>query len=133
MNAIVAEERLLTESDYARLSRLGPGPLTSLLAQALDACDLVAADAVPGDLVTMHSEVEVRDAATDRLQRLRLCYPGEADAALGHVSVLSPIGAALLGRRAGALARWVPPAGGERSARIERVAFQPEAGAPRAA
>jgi len=70
---------------------------------------------------------------TDSAQRLSteldftLCYPKDADAGLGFISVLSPVGSALLGRRVGDAARWQLPQGGARSARVAAILFQPEA------
>jgi regulator of nucleoside diphosphate kinase len=55
-----------------------------------------------------------------------LCYPADADASAGFVSVLSPVGWSLLGQRVGATVRWPIPSGGELSAKILGILFQPE-------
>ena len=136
MNTLVLQhqERTLTELDHARLQRLLPrggtaqreaGP--AALAEAMDLADVIGANALPPDIVTMHSRVELADPASGRRQVLTLSYPAEADPAAGCVSVLSPVGAALLGLRVGARAQWRTPDGEDMQADIVAVHFQPEA------
>lgn len=127
-------ERTLTELDHARLRRLLPRTRAALrepglagLQSALDNAELIRAQAVPPDVVTMHSRVELAVPGTGRRQVLTLCYPADANPAAGCVSVLSPAGAALLGLRVGALARWRAPGGEELQAELVAVLFQPEA------
>ncbi|MCC6249167.1 MAG: GreA/GreB family elongation factor [Rubrivivax sp.] len=129
MKDIELHERALTGADLACLRGLAAAgtPLPPELAEALDAHDLVPPGAPPADLVTLWSEVDLHDPATARRQRVKLCEPAASNPALGFISVLSPLGAALLGLRAGMVARWALPLGGEREALIERVTFQPVA------
>lgn len=135
--AIPHDERLLTETDHRRLAQLvhapGRGPAAArgnaLIDAVLDAADLVAPQAVPPDLVTMNSQVELADLASGRRYRLTLSYPAEAEPALGRVSVLSPVGASLIGLRVGAIARWSTPGGEPGAAAVAALLFQPEAGA----
>ena len=131
---VLSLERTLTELDHVRLlnlaRRLGgadSAPASCAAIQdVLDACAIVPSRQAPPDLVTMHSQVVLRDVDSGVRSTLTLCYPATADAATGRVSVLSPIGTALLGMRAGAVARWPTPAGEERAAEIEAIVFQPE-------
>ncbi|MBL8289044.1 MAG: GreA/GreB family elongation factor [Rubrivivax sp.] len=126
MKDFVFHERLFTGADLARLRTLAAADgLPPELAEALETHERVPPGPVPGDLVTLWSEAELRDPATGRRQRIKLCEPVASNPALGFVSVLSPLGAALLGLRAGMVARWPLPLGGEREAVIERVTFQP--------
>lgn len=81
---------------------------------------------VPPDVVTMNSEVVYEDLATGVRRTVRLVYPGEASAADGRISVLAPIGSALLGLRAGQEIDWRLPTG-TRRLRVVEVRFQPEA------
>ena len=127
-------ERTLTELDHARLARLTRNLAGAtrpsdgdLLEEALDTATLVESTTIPGDVVTMHSTVVLRDLETSRRYRLTLCYPDEAEPAAGRVSVLAPIGASLLGLRVGADAKWTLPGGGRAAARLEAILFQPEA------
>lgn len=127
-------ERTLTELDHARLKRLlaraggtAREPGAAALLAAIDNAELVHGRAMPSDVVTMHSRVELAEPGSGRRQVLTLCYPADADPAAGCVSVLSPAGAALLGLRVGALARWCTPRGEEVQARVAALPFQPEA------
>ncbi|MDX3906308.1 MAG: nucleoside diphosphate kinase regulator [Pigmentiphaga sp.] len=123
----------VSELDYVRLtSLLGqldrepvPGSAPAVLAEALDQADQLEPQDMPADIVTMHSRVELEDEAGTRL--ITLCYPKEADAAKGMVSVLSPMGAALLGTRVPGTIGWTPPDGEPRRARVIRIDYQPEA------
>lgn len=120
-------ERLLTELDFVRLTRLNGGQLPLELADDLDAAELLPSREIPPNVITMYSQVDivVGDAGTP--QRLTLCYPRDAQASQGVISVLSPIGAALLGLQVGDEAHWQMPSGEQRTARVVAIAFQPEA------
>lgn len=120
-------ERIVTELDHARILRLArQGGQTSALVDAVEAADLVTPRAVPADVVTMNTRLSA--AAGDGSEhQITLCYPQQADAGAGRLSVLSPAGTALLGRRVGAWARWSVPGGTEGALRITGIAFQPEA------
>ena len=83
---------------------------------------------VPPTVVTMDTQVLLQDVAGDApAYRLTLCYPDDARPASGLVSVLSPVGRAVLGLRVGEVARWHGPCGRCGAARILAVLFQPEA------
>ena len=123
----LSHERLLTELDFARLNHLRGAHMPAELALALDSLDLVPSREVPPDVVTMYSQVIVEDLASGKRQRLTLCYPADAEPHLGFISVLSPVGASLLGQRVGATARWRTPNGDECAAEIAALLFQPEA------
>ena len=97
------------------------------LTDVLDNCAVVPPREVPPDVVTMYSQVLLQDTASTLRSTLTLCYPQDADPGAGLVSVLSPVGANLLGLRVGTVARWPTPAGEEREAEILALLFQPEA------
>ena len=124
--------RTLTELDYVRISKLlgrqadASGKLPSLSA-VLDMADLVPSRDIAPDVVTMYSRVLVGGADASQVRELTLCYPSDANVDTGHVSVLSPIGAALLGLSAGGTARWTTPHGQTDSLQVLAVQFQPEA------
>lgn len=120
-------ERLLTDLDHVRLSKLMGRQSPPALEELLEATDVVSPRDVPPDVVTMYTQLEVADAATGRRQKLTLCYPADAEPATGFVSVLSPVGLGLIGTRVGTLARWRMPGGEEAAARVEQILFQPEA------
>jgi regulator of nucleoside diphosphate kinase len=133
METIPLVERTLTRTDYVRLTRLlvehGPGLGSAEAMQELLECsDLLASPEVPPTVVTMYTQVLLQDPERDAPPyKLAVCYPGDAQPSAGFVSVLSPVGMALLGLRVGETARWQTPTGGSGAARILSVLFQPEA------
>ena len=128
-------ERTLTELDHVRLLNLvrrnargGESPASrATIEDLLDTCATVPSREVPADVVTLNSQVLLQDLHGGQRSTLTLCYPADADPAVGAVSVLSPVGSALLGLQAGDVARWVTPGGDERAGQIVAVLFQPEA------
>jgi len=126
----------LTTQDHQRLSRLvaGYGRLapaaasgTETLAELLDAGRIVPPQDIPGDIVTMNSQVLYQDLETGELREARVVYPEDANPATGHISVLSPVGAALLGLAAGDETVLPLPHGRSACIRIGKVIWQPEA------
>ncbi len=97
------------------------------LHETLDGARRVSSAEIEADVVTMNSEVAIEETSGTR-RTIKLAYPAEADPAQGRVSVLSPLGNALLGARAGWMVKFATPLG-ERSVRIAEVRFQPEAAA----
>jgi regulator of nucleoside diphosphate kinase len=116
----------MTAQDRDQLRRLADAaldkfPAAEFLAQEVERADVLAKDAPPNGLVTMGAEVEFRDDATGETRRVTLVYPHEADLAAGRMSVLSPVGAALIGLSAGQTIAWQLPNGGHKSLTILRV------------
>lgn len=125
--ASIHGERLLTELDHLRLTKLLETQPNARLEALLDAAELVDSRAVPPHIVTMYSQVEIIGAQTGQRHKLTLCYPRDAEPNLGFISVLSPVGTGLLGLPIGALARWQTPSCDEAAAEIATILFQPEA------
>jgi regulator of nucleoside diphosphate kinase len=107
----------LTALDYERLSRLVQSALKTMpdvaayLGDELDRAQVLKQGRHPIDVVCMGCEVQYRDDTTGKVQTVTLVYPGEADIAPGKVSVLTPIGAALIGLGVGASINWETRAG----------------------
>jgi regulator of nucleoside diphosphate kinase len=102
----------------------------ALLLDELDRAATVARHELPGDVVTMRSEVAFVDRASGERHAVRLVYPGEADMARQQVSILTPIGAALIGMRVGSAIDWPNRQGERRRLEIVEVVQPPaEAGA----
>jgi regulator of nucleoside diphosphate kinase len=119
-------ERLRRLVDTARLRhRLKERHLTAL-AEDLEEAEVVEPERVPPDVVTMRSRISVRDMVNGELSTYTLSYPVEADLDAGRLSVLAPIGTALLGYREGDVVEWPVP-GGLRVLKIEKLLHQPEA------
>lgn len=131
---VVAFERTLTELDHVRLLNLlrrdargdRSVPNSGAIEDVLDNSALVPSREVEPDVVTMYSQILLQDTQTGQRNTLTLCYPADAEPAVGFVSVLSPVGSALLGLRVGSIARWSTPAGDEKAAEILAILFQPE-------
>lgn len=83
---------------------------------------------VPAEAVTLNSRVRVRDLDTGMVGEYALVLPVHADISEGKVSVLAPVGVALLGQQQGDEVEWNVPAGRKRFV-IEAVLYQPEASA----
>jgi regulator of nucleoside diphosphate kinase len=129
----------IADDDRARLTALIHRVLDSgqeatplaALAGELRRAHVVPRSEIPGDVVTMHSAVRVRDLETGEEETYTLVYPHEADIEAGRLSVLAPVGTALLGYRVGDVVEWPVPAGVARL-RIEEVASRPRGERPRA-
>jgi regulator of nucleoside diphosphate kinase len=82
---------------------------------------VLPSDEMPGDVVNIGSEVSFRDEVTGREQTVSIVLPADADIAKGRVSVLTPIGAALIGLRSGASIGWETREGEERRLTVLEV------------
>ena len=123
---------LLSRLDCERLEALLEGPLpagadTGALAAELARAELLEPAEMPADVVTMNSAVRVRDEATGEERELALVYPRDADGRPDRVSVLAPVGSALLGLRAGDAIDWPMPGGRSARLRVLAIRYQPEA------
>jgi regulator of nucleoside diphosphate kinase len=127
MQVLNISERKLTELDFARLNKLVAAGATPYLDEMLCDAEVVPSQAIPADVVTMYAQFSVSDMKSPRQQTFVLCYPRDAEPAMGFISVLSPAGMALIGLPVGALATWTGPNGEESAVRIEGILFQPEA------
>lgn len=94
--------------------------------QELERAQVVAPNQVPADVVTMNSKARVKDLATGEEITYTLVFPEQADIDQDKISVLAPIGTAMLGQRVGDEFEWQVPAGPVRL-RVEEVLYQPEA------
>ncbi|GAB3186199.1 GreA/GreB family elongation factor [Hydrogenophaga aquatica] len=120
--------RTLSALDHARILKLLPRQgAHDGLRDVLDNADLLLPREVPEGLVTMYSQVLLGEQTGEPARKVTLCYPADAEPSAGFVSVLSPLGVALLGARKGDTVAWSTPAGPDASARVLDILFQPEA------
>lgn len=96
------------------------------LEHELDRAETVAPKEVPADVITMRSRVRLSDLDTGGEVVYTLVFPTEADFSEGRISVLAPVGTAMLGYREGSVIEWQVPSG-LRRLRVEEILYQPEA------
>jgi regulator of nucleoside diphosphate kinase len=80
-----------------------------------------AAERIPTNVVTMHATVRFIDEASGKEHSFQLVYPGEADISAGRISILTPVGAGLIGLREGQSILWPDRDGHERELKIVAV------------
>lgn len=123
---------IITRRDAERIESLleraaaQASPGVERLQDELLRAQVVAPDEVPGDVVTMNSTVRFRIEGTSKEFSLKLVYPHDADGTAEKVSILAPIGSALLGLREGQAIDWPMPGGTTAKVRILEVVDQPE-------
>lgn len=126
---------VLTEFDRDRLARLldalrarpgGDSPNLEALEIELERADVVKPGDVPPNVVTMNSQVELLDLDTEERLCVTVVFPGIADVESGRISVLAPMGLALLGCREADEVEWPTPSR-TRRLRLGRIVYQPEA------
>ena len=96
--------------------------VSEMLLHEIGRARLHPAGKIPADVVTMFSTVEFTDKATGARRTLQLVYPGEADIAEGRMSILTPVGAGLIGLSVGQSINWPDRGGAEH--RLTIVAVQ---------
>ena len=126
---------ILSEYDFRRLkgilerlreSSRAEHRLLSVLEAKLAAAAVVPPEYLPEDAVSLNSKLRFKDLRSRKQQVCTLVFPAEADMSRGKVSVLSPLGIALIGAKAGEVVDCQAPLGLLRL-RVEEVLFQPEA------
>lgn len=122
----------VTENDYDRIDALldktgddAPG-IRELRAELLRA-EVVTSDQMPADVVTMNSTVHFENIDTGKRFEMALVYPRDIDGHPGKVSILAPVGSALLGLAVGQTIHWQGPGGNALQLRVLEVHNQPEA------
>ena len=113
---------IVSVDDYVRLREL---VADHALAEELELAIVVPSDRIPKDVVTMNSRLIYVDESTGQTREVELVYPSEADPVAGRISVLAPVGCALLGLSAGQSIDWNLPSGQVHRLRVERILSQP--------
>lgn len=123
---------ILTSQDFDRLEALLASlPSNSLpgktaLQAELQRAEIVEPDKVPPDVVTMNSKVRFLLLETGEEFELTLVYPKDVQGQADRISVLAPVGSALLGLSVGHELEWPRPGGGVSTVRVVEVVYQPE-------
>jgi regulator of nucleoside diphosphate kinase len=132
---MIARSLYLTDYDYERLELLldnmnrvpqNRRDDLSRLEDDLAACQIVAPEEMPANIVTLHSTVRYLDLDSNKEREVTLVFPSNADLSAGRISIAVPLGAAILGHSEGDLVSW-KTFDGTKTIRIEEVLYQPEA------
>lgn len=117
----------ISEADYDLIAALAIGmeqrspALARQILNEINRAETHPAEALPGDVAALGSEVEFLDDSNGETRRLRLVLPAEADIEAGRISVMTPVGAGLIGMSAGHEIDWPTPDGRPRVLRILKV------------
>lgn len=125
----------ITEKDKLRLKSLfratigvNSNDLNNMkeLLVEIERAEVTSDDNINENVITMNSTVVVKDIDTDKEFEYTIVYPEYADSSKNKISVLAPVGTALLGYKVGDIIEWKVPAG-ERRFLVQQILFQPEA------
>ena len=120
------QERLAKLIEFTRERNNGSSPDNlNKLEQELDRANVVEPKDVPPDVITMRSTVRLKDLNSGEEMVYWLAFPTEANFDEGKISILAPIGTALLGYKRGDVIEWQVPSG-LRRLKVEEVLYQPE-------
>ena len=109
---------VISFEDYVRLRQY---PMNDELTEELDRAIVVHKEQVPEDVVTMHTCCTYLDQRLGTQRQIELVYPDEADPATGKISVLTPVGSALIGLRVGKEIAWDFPDGSVRRLKVTGI------------
>jgi len=125
----------ITQSDYNKLQdllrdtsapRLEDKNCGEALSRELLRAQIKSSEEIPEDVITLNSRARLLDLGTNEVLDLTIVLPEDADVQEGRISILAPLGTAMLGFRKGDIFEWNVP-GGQSRFHVEAVLFQPEA------
>lgn len=114
-------DRLLEQPAYAN------SPVANALNDELDRAQMCAPEDMPHDVVSMNSQVRFRDLTTGEERVRTLVFPAQMTDSSSQLSVMAPVGAALLGLRTGSTIHWELPGGASTHLEVLELLYQPEA------
>jgi regulator of nucleoside diphosphate kinase len=125
----------ITQSDYNKLRDLLRDPSVlrhedkncrDALSRELARARIKPADEIPEDVITLYGRARLLDLQTNEVLELSIVLPEEINVEAGRISILAPLGTAMLGCREGDIFEWNVP-GGQSRFQVAEVIFQPEA------
>jgi len=129
------EQIIVSRLDYARITKcirdakqfksINKADAEKLLAE-LNAAKIVEPQAIPANVVTMHSIVKLSFLNSNKPVQFQMVYPEQANFKEQKISIFSPIATALIGYKVGDVIEWIVPAGLTKM-RIDEIIYQPEA------
>lgn len=123
---------IISSLDAERLEKLldslpkGSFPGKEELEAELTRADIVDPEDIPSTVITMNSTVKFKVESSPEDFTLTLVYPKDIDASSNKISILAPVGSALIGLSVGDSIEWPKPGGGVIQVRVEDVIYQPE-------
>jgi regulator of nucleoside diphosphate kinase len=123
----------MIEAEADNLARLAASvedrmpQVSELLLEEIARATIHSEASIPPDVVTMLATVQFADASSGRNYSYQLVYPKDADIAAGRISILTPVGAGLIGLREGQSILWPDRDGRERKLTIIKVSGVPKA------
>ncbi len=123
------ETLIVTKTDFEKLSSLirsMSSDVAELLDEELSRASVVSDNELPKDVVSMNSTVRFQDLDTGGETVVTLVYPHEAKIEENKISILAPVGSALIGLRVGQVIQWPVPNGKEKRLKVISVLYQPE-------
>lgn len=120
---------ILTQADFQKLSFLvnaSTSESAELLQEELGRASIVADEELPKDVVSMNSKVRFQDLETGQETIVTLVYPNDANIEENKISILAPVGSALIGLQVGQVIQWPVPSGQEKRFKVLAVLSQQE-------
>ncbi len=124
---------IINELDAERIDRLleqpafANSPVADALNEELDRAQMLAPEAMPHDVVTMNSRVKFRHLTSGEERVRTLVFPSQVTNSASQLSVLAPVGAALLGLKVGSTIHWELPGGASTHLEVLELLYEPEA------
>lgn len=115
---------ILSEIDFKKISALlvlNKSDIFDLLEEELHRAEIVPLEKLPTDVVCMNSQVTFLDLASNKQSVVELVYPHQVDIEKNKISVLSPVGAALIGLRTEQSIHWPMPNGKQKILKVIAV------------
>lgn len=120
----------ITDQDYHRLSALVSqvdSEWAELLEEEIGRANVIAQKDISKEVVTMNSKIKFIDETSNAETEMTLVYPQDANLEGGKISILAPVGIALLGLSVGQSINWKMPNGSVKKLKVKEVIYQPEA------
>ncbi|KLN97762.1 nucleoside diphosphate kinase regulator [Moellerella wisconsensis] len=124
---------IINDLDAERLDRLleqpahADSPVADALNEELDRAEIVTPQEIPADVVTMNSTIRFQDLISNEERTRTLVYPASLKDSTEQLSVMAPMGAALLGLRVNDEISWELPNGVKTRVKVLEIIYQPEA------
>lgn len=118
------EMPIITRSHHSKITdllRMANSEIADLLEEELSRAVLVSDDDLPNNVVSMNSTVKFQDLENGKESLVMLVYPPDADIDNNKISILTPVGSALIGLQVGQMINWPFPGGKEKKLKVISV------------